>query len=596
MPIKPQPFIIDEAVLDLIGNEFKFDHAKGLAEWLKNSCDAYLRDSIPDDEQFIIIRLSEDAHKHLGWIECIDFVGMDKKQIDDAFKRFFDPQAAKKGAKNAQLKTLGGHGNGGKFYMRQMFKTSEAITYRNGKLNIFGFNTKRQYGFEKDFEDVKMSPKEALRRASIDQVELPKKIKSALMAGKTGFTVIRGEHPQKIKGTANRDKLIDKLIYHPQARRLIERIPVTVLFNNEVRPTRLSPPKITPKEGFEQPIVISIPETFEWDGREVEFKTGAYPWSGALTLKTSNDPLRGNLATLNTIDFIGEVGVVGSYRIHELGATRYSGQAEFIYGECECPILEDPDNDSVRNDRQKLLETERSEPLLEWVRDLVQELAESMEVKNAQERKKQDLKNTSVFNELLNRWKNRFMGQIWAEVFMGRGPAGSDGTELGAGKGGKGNGDSAGGDEKPSEGHEGGSEKKKKPRFPQVLISGYDADPLDPIGGTFDCDPRHPVIHQRAGDVAAGIYWINTSRPLAEKIIGEYTPNSTRWREYLFQRYIDIILREAIFQLEKTETSLTADSVSQKIDDVTSRIHDGTAADLNDFLFEERFGISGQTL
>ncbi len=104
------------------------------------------------------------------------------------------------------------------------------------------------------------------------------------------------------------------------------------------------------------------------------------------------------------------------------------------------------------------------------------------------------------------------------------------------------------------------------------------------------------MIHQRAGDVAAGIYWINTSRPLAEKIIGEYTPNSTRWREYLFQRYIDIILREAIFQLEKTETSLTADSVSQKIDDVTSRIHDGAAADLNDFLFEERFGISGQTL
>src|SRR5882724_3056878 len=142
MAIKVQPFVIDDAVLDLIGIEFKFDHAKGLAEWLKNSCDAYLRDKTPDDEQFIIVRLVEGGNGHLSRIECIDFVGMTKKQIDDAFKRFFDPQAAKKGAKDAQIKTLGGHGNGGKFYMRQMFKTAQAITFRNGKLNIFGFNTK----------------------------------------------------------------------------------------------------------------------------------------------------------------------------------------------------------------------------------------------------------------------------------------------------------------------------------------------------------------------------------------------------------------------------------------------------------------------
>jgi hypothetical protein len=112
MAIKVQPFVIDEAVLDLIGNEFKFDHAKGLAEWLKNSCDAYLREKTPDDEQFIIVRLVDGRNGQLSRIECIDFVGMTKKQIDDAFKRFFDPQAAKKGAKEVQIKTLGGHGNG----------------------------------------------------------------------------------------------------------------------------------------------------------------------------------------------------------------------------------------------------------------------------------------------------------------------------------------------------------------------------------------------------------------------------------------------------------------------------------------------------
>jgi site-specific DNA-cytosine methylase len=117
MAIKVQPFVIDQAVLDLIGNEFRFDHAKGLAEWLKNSSDAYLREGVPDADQVMIVRFTGTG-KSLARIECIDFVGMSKKQIDEAFKRFFDPQAAKKGAKQANLKTLGGHGNGGKFYMR----------------------------------------------------------------------------------------------------------------------------------------------------------------------------------------------------------------------------------------------------------------------------------------------------------------------------------------------------------------------------------------------------------------------------------------------------------------------------------------------
>src|SRR5205085_8934355 len=266
----------------------------------------------------------------------------------------------------------------------------------------------------------------------------------------------------------------------------------------------------------------------------VAFKGGSFSWPGRLVLKTSAEPLRGNLATLNTVDFIGEVGVVGSYRIHELGPTRFSGQVEFMYGECECPILEDPDYDCVRNDRQKLLENDRSLALLQWVRLQVEALAEKMETKNIQEKKKQDLKNTSQLNEILNKWKNRFMNQVWAEVFAGKGPAGASGTEgsgpVGAGAHG-GEGSGTGG------GQEGGSEMKRKPRFPQVLISGQHSDPLDPLSTeAFYCDPRQPTVYQRPKDVEAGIYWINTARPLAEKILNEYTADSARWREYLFQR------------------------------------------------------------
>lgn len=593
MAIKVQPPVIDEAVLDLIGNEFKFDHAKGIAEWLKNSSDAYLRQSIADDKQLIIVRLTEKGPGQLTRIECIDFVGMDKKQIDDAFKRFFDPRAAKKGAKEATIKTLGGHGNGGKFYMRQMFKTSEVITYRNGKLNIFGFNTQKQYGFESGFEEKKMARVEAMNKAGIGGILIPDELEGALLTRETGFTVVRGEMPRKVKGTTERNKLVEKLVFHPQARRLIGQKQVMVLFGNETQPSRLSPPKLEPKEGFEHLVILQVPETVEWQGKPIAFISNQFSWPGRLTLRTSKDPLRGERATLNTIDFIGEVGVIGSYRLHELGPTRFSGQTEFIYGECECPILEDPDDDCVRNDRQRLIEdNEKSQAILAWVRDCVEDLSEKMEDKNTQDKKKQDMKNTSVFNEMLNRWKDRFMDQIWAEVFVGHGPAGSAGAGPGGGSGEKERCELDAGTEKPGKVQEGGSEKKKKPRFPQVLISGQDADLLDPLATEpFQCDPRQPPIYQRFKDVEAGIYWINTSRPLAEKIISEYTADSTRWREYLFQRYIDIIVREGIFQLERIDTSLSADTVVRKIDDLTSRIQDQAARDLDSFLFEEQFGI-----
>ena len=55
----------------------------------------------------------------------------------------------KKGKGN--IKTLGGHGNGGKFYMRGMFEESFLITFRNGKINGFRFDS------ESDMEQLKTS-------------------------------------------------------------------------------------------------------------------------------------------------------------------------------------------------------------------------------------------------------------------------------------------------------------------------------------------------------------------------------------------------------------------------------------------------------
>lgn len=53
--------VIDDHLLDIIGNEFKFSHEKGLPEWIKNSVDAYIRREppVPDDEQHIMLNFKD---------------------------------------------------------------------------------------------------------------------------------------------------------------------------------------------------------------------------------------------------------------------------------------------------------------------------------------------------------------------------------------------------------------------------------------------------------------------------------------------------------------------------------------------------------
>src|SRR5207302_8714898 len=111
-------------------------------------------------------------------------------------------QSEKKDAKESRIRSLGGHCNGGKFCMRKMFKTSRAITYRDGKLNIFGFNAKGEYGFEEGFEDRKMSLGAAMKQAGVDNLMLPPEVKKGLEGGQNGFTGVLGDHPERVKGTA----------------------------------------------------------------------------------------------------------------------------------------------------------------------------------------------------------------------------------------------------------------------------------------------------------------------------------------------------------------------------------------------------------
>lgn len=603
LTINEQKAEFDERILDRWGNEFRFDHVKGLAEWLKNSVDAYIRADIADNDQHIFVRFVVTRGRTPSQIEVIDFVGMTHEDIVKAFKRWGDPEAANRG----KFRTYGGHGNGGKFYMRQMFKTSDFVAWRDGKLNVFGFNERHKYGFAEGYEDVDTPLSYALEIADLSGLELPRQVLKKLEAGKCGFTVVRGHGLKRAQRRNSASGIVSRLKVHPQARRILKRVPVVAIVNDDEYGL-VKPEEIEPKPGFEGPFVYDVPAKLRHRGEEINMTNERFG-GGRLTLYTSEEPFgsHGDRGVLNCIDILGEIGCVASYRMHELGVITNPAQAEFIYGECFCPILEDPEEDSIANDREKLIRNERTEALLDWVRQRVCELTDRMAEQSEREQREQDLKNSSQFNHLLNDWKNQFMAKLYAEIFAGQGSGpglgGEGGGGSGAGGSGKGSGDGAAG-EQGDKGGGSGDEKKKAQRYPIVLISDHDTDPLHPESGhSVTCDPRHPPVYQRHEDVVAGIYWINSQAPFAQRTIDEFGSESTQWRDYMFQRYVDIIVKQAIYEAEKRTAELTATGIDSLLDDIHKRVYAEASDTLKDFLFDEKFGrtdswpqVSGITL
>lgn len=675
--------VIDDHLLDIIGNEFQFDHEKGLAEWLKNSIDAYIRMGIPDSEQYIVVRM-DDGNKNDAAVEMIDFAGMGQVDIEKAFKRWGDPEAAKRGLNK---RVYGGHGNGGKFYMRQMFSTSHFVTYKEGYLNIFGFNEKKKYGFADGFKARKLKPAEAIKAAGISNIFFPGKVKEDILAGKHGFTVVRGIGPEGMRNKIKFGKLLSKFRNHPQARRILSRIEVWVS-HNENDYLLLKPDELKPLVGFEIPKVLEIPKELKYleDGEEiiVSMTNKKYSYPGRLIVKSSEEALtRGSkLGDLNRVDVVGEIGVLASYQLLEIGVGTFP-QASFLYGECECPILENPEMDCVKNDRSKLVENPRSKALIEWIRSKMDEVATEIISKEKAEQEADQKKISAAFNEYLNKWKDRFMSKIMGDLTQGGNGFGDDTDDSHKGKkvleapenglafsfpfaeiplneekkitlkasvppipmgsilsldidnrkirlsdkeltiksdvlritpkgesvavlnifvssddlGAKGTLTAKIGKFKAEIGllvvNLGSNEKSKKPKSIRVLLSGTDPDPLGiSPGGSVTLTERNPVVYQRIQDVAEGIYWINTQSPLARAILTKtkYADHSVRWRDYLFQRYVDIFVKQILHELQKKDPEgFKADAVDNALDNKIMQIHSLAISDLGKFFFDETF-------
>ncbi|MBI5235433.1 MAG: hypothetical protein HY886_04215 [Deltaproteobacteria bacterium] len=591
------PTVIDaKSALDMFGKSYRVDHVKGLAEWLKNSVDAYRRDGFaqgkhtPDSEQVILIRFRDRTKTEPIRFECIDFSGTTRDAIINNFMRWFDMMAAKRGLK--ELKVYGGHGNGGKFYMRQMFETSRLLTYRDGRLSIFGFDKDKDYGFLEGFDDIKVAPKEALKLAAIDDLtpRLPPVIQERIERGDIRFTVVSGAKPQAV-GAKKYNNMLDRLRVHPQSRNIIQTALVYGVSDDGAL-NRLEPEVIKPKADFEGPFISEIPDRLPC-GNEYVFLANDKFAKGKLTLHTSEEPFdrNGDNAALNCISFKSKgIGTIAAYNISDLGGTLRNHEViEFIYGECECPILEDPAFDLVQNDREHLVKSDISDALLRWICDKVNDVTDKMVERSEREQQQEDLRKSSEFNDFLNKWMNKFMDEVMSDILTGTNPGdvGGLGEGDGIGKGSANKTAEKGGISAKGSGS--GDKKTKGFTHTRILLSNVDDDPLHP-GKTVIGEPEHPLVFQRDEDEPKNIYWINTRSPVASKIRvldklddGHESP---RWKEYLLHRQVEICLKQRIKELIRHNAQVSAKEINNKIDEIYRKVYKTASDELDKYLFQ----------
>lgn len=394
--------VIDEHSIDLMCRPFR-DHPKGIAELLKNSHDGYERQGVPPEKRVIIINFKH-ASKDPGEIEVIDFVGLTSEEIEKYFRVWGSPDSASRG----KVETVyGGHGTGGKCYMREMFDQAILFSLKDGLLNAYGFDPKtKRLGFIPDKERGKDQSGDnpavrGIRRVMEDWA------KPFVF---TNVTIVRGIRPLEYDTKIPIQKVLARLNTNQQGRRVIQRADVRVCENGrEIKKLELEP--IPPKVGFEHPLVIPVPTKLTGDSGEIIVTANSKYGPGTLTLFTSekNMPKTEYLRDQHIIDFIGKSGgSIGIKPISHLSLTHRTF-ADHIYGTCKLLILGDPERSYVKLERDELAEGPLTKALYVWIGEQVDALAKKFAEKERLQQEKKLRERLVKMSEFLNQWKDRFL-------------------------------------------------------------------------------------------------------------------------------------------------------------------------------------------
>jgi len=411
----------EEAAIRLLCNSFQ-THESGLPEWVKNSADAYAREDAPEEKRVIIIFFTNGRLGQRPSIACLDFCGMTSRDIENNFRVWADPGAAVRGGNRAEVQ--GGHGNGGKSYMTQMFEDYAYLyTVKNGRGNHYGVaGGSVKFGYipsptiGRDFV-VDSLEDELLKALSIHtSVQSLMPIMREPLRLASGFTLVCGVGPKGYVGRIPVQELITSLQDHPQMIRSLELCKVRVVSNgslaNNDKP--LAVPVIEPMPGTNEPRVIEIPRTLldRVTGDEVDTVLGDQE-PGRLELRTSKTSMRYRRKHRHTINFKGVSGYIGHISVLELDVS--SPYRDRIYGECILELLET----CKLNDRSRLADSPLTRAVYCFVSEAVEAYAREFEARDRRRYSQEERNAVSEMNRALDRWKNRFLAEhlhgLWGD-------------------------------------------------------------------------------------------------------------------------------------------------------------------------------------
>jgi hypothetical protein len=404
----PEAKIHEEGAIKLICAAFR-SHESGLPEWIKNSSDAYARINAPSDERNILIFFKNKKRNESGIIACLDFVGMTTSDIENRFRIWADPEAA--GGTLVINGIQGGHGNGGKCYMTQMFNDYSLIhTVKSNIGNRYGFisgSTIPGYFPDrikgKDFKVTNVFEELAIALKEIDASNdiLPESVK-LLIPKLTGFTLVKGVDP---KDKVPVKSLIESITNHPQMIATIQICNIFVIVDGKlITKTPLKLEEIQPLPDAKLPKKIPIPSSLidPITNENIQTCNNGGADNAHLLLKTSNKSMRHGLKYRHCIMYRANNKIIGFKEIYGFAKSYY---ADRIYGDC---VLDELENYKT-NERRTLAESPLTRALEAWIREQIEEYAKEF-VKLDKLRASQEQREELItVNNLLNEWKNQFL-------------------------------------------------------------------------------------------------------------------------------------------------------------------------------------------
>jgi len=404
----------EEGAIRLLCKAFQ-SHEDGLPEWLKNSSDAYAREDTPEAERIIIVLFDSGRLSRPASISCLDFSGMTTEMIEENFRVWADPEAAIRGGLSEGVQ--GGHGNGGKCYMSQMFEDCSFLhSVKNGRGNRYGVEGGSiRFGYIPDRETGRQFPVPNLRQ-ELDKIlrevncnlSIIQRVADMAVEKANGFTLVTGISPKGYSRGIPIEKLIEGLQEHPQMISTIELCKVYTVINGKMMAKALALPDIQPMFGGEEPRVILIPDIIKDPISCEEVSTtddGAFQ-RGTLLIKTSDKSMRWKKKGRHNVIYKARSGYIGQVPVSELDIQ--SSYRDNIYGECYLESLEM----FKTNERRKLADSPLTRAVEAFISDEIQKYAKEFENRDRKRYDREEKSAISKINEALDRWKNQFLDEM----------------------------------------------------------------------------------------------------------------------------------------------------------------------------------------